>query len=109
MCMRLLVVSRLSLHDNIIKALRRRGIKEFVDYFKHKQAYTDEKDILQVYNMEKCDSVAVICNFSLAVRLMAHGVDTVFIIVPKLHTLTDIVSADVYKINGKVRLEKFTT
>ena len=104
--MRLLVVSRFTLHSNIIRQLRKFGEREFVDYFKHRHTWRDEKDIMQVFNMEVCDSVAVISNFNLAVRLLAHGVKRVYVIVPRLFTPTEIVSADIYKIMGDIRIEK---
>jgi len=104
--MRLLVVSRLTLHNNIIRQLRKFGEREFVDYFKHRHTWKDEKDIMQVFNMEGCDSVAVISNFSLAVRLLVHGVKRVYVLVPRLFTLTEIVCADIYKITGTIQMEK---
>ena len=104
--MRVLVVSRLGLGSGVIRALRKFGEREFVDYFKLRTVWRDEKDIMQVFNQEVCDSVAVISNFRLAVTLLTHGAKKAYVIIPKLFTPTEIVSAEIYKIAGDVKVEK---
>jgi len=102
--MRVLLVSRLGLSNALIRELRKMGLKEFVDYYKYRSSWSDEKDIIAIANAHKCDTIAVISNFNLAVRLLANGVKTVFVIIPRLHTPTEIVSADICMLEGEIKM-----
>ena len=102
--MKALVVSRLGLGERIIEKLKESGISKFVDYFKHKDGHREVYDIISVANEQGCDSVAIISNFYLATLLLANGIRTVYVIVPRYHNYVEIISGDVYEIRGSINV-----
>ena len=105
--MKALVVSRLSLGERLIQKLKENGVKEFVDYFKHYKEYKGTDDVIKAVKELKCDTAVVTANFYTAVALLANGVNTVFVIVPKHAGLTEIISADLYVVHGNVTVLKY--
>ncbi|RLF41151.1 MAG: hypothetical protein DRN12_03805 [Thermoplasmata archaeon] len=104
--MKCLIVSRLGFKESIYRILRKHGCRKFINYYDRRHAWQDIKDIVAVARQEKCRSIAFICNFSLAMQAMNEGFNKVFVIVPKLHTPAEIVSADIYAIEGAVKVIK---
>jgi len=100
--MKALIVSRLGFSERIIEKLKESGIKEFVDYFKHYKEYKGTDDIVKAVKNLNCDSTIIVSNFYTALTLLANGIKIVFVIVPKHHGLTEIISADVYEVRGNV-------
>jgi len=96
--MRALVVSRLSL-GSIYERLRKIGITEFVDYYERYDGWKTEDDIIKAIESEKCDTVVIISNFWLALRILAKAnVKSVFVIMPKLTYTHEIFKARIYQI-----------
>lgn len=106
--MKALLVSRLGLHHRIIEKLRTYRITEIEDYFKHKNTWRTVEDVVKIARKVNADCVIVITNFRLAMELLTRGFRKVIVITPKIHTITDILYADITIIEGEVKAIRFT-
>jgi len=96
--MKALVVSRLSL-GKIYEGLRKKGVKDFIDFYERKDGWKDENDIIEVIEKEKCDTVVIISNIWLALKLMAKAkLNTVFVVIPQTAGINEIYKAKIYTI-----------
>jgi len=100
--MRALVLSRLSLSERIIEKLKESGIKEFIDFYETHKNWRDSNDVINAMRSSGCNTVVIIANFRLAVTLLAKGVETVYVIVPKYHNYVEIISGEIFEIRGSV-------
>ena len=96
--MKALVVSRLSL-GNAYEKLRKFGITEFVDYYEKHDGWKTEDDIIKAIESEKCDTVVIVSNFWLALRILAKSnVKSVFVVQPIIANVHEILKARIYQI-----------
>ena len=106
--MKALLVSRLGLHGRIIEKLRRYEVREFEDYFRHKNTWKSTDDIVKIARKVNADCVIVITNFRLAIELLAKGFKRVIVITPEVHSMTEILSAKITILEGEVKAVEFT-
>jgi len=103
-----LVVSRKGLGELILnKVAKHVDIAKAVDFFDiRKEGYKDTKEIIAEVERIKASSAIVVSNFKLACELLAKGVKTVIVLIPKIVDNTEIVKADIYKLEGELKLER---
>ena len=101
--MKALIVSRLGLHTRIIEELRKYEVSEFEDYFAERNEWRNVNDIEEAAKEKGCEAVVLIANFKAALELLARGFKRIFVITPKYYTLTEIVTGELYVIEGSVK------
>ena len=103
-----LVVSRKSLGELILSKIAKHiDVAKAIDYYKlHKDGYRESKEVIAEAKRVKADSAIVVANFKLACELLANGCKTVIVLIPLMVDHAEIVKAQVFKLEGKLKLEK---
>lgn len=106
--MTLLVVSRKGLSELIWNKIAKHiDIEKAIDFYDiHKEGYKESKEVIDEAKRVKASSAIVISNFKLACELLANGCKTVFVLMPKVVDSAEIIKADIYKLEGEIKLEK---
>jgi len=101
--MKVLVVSRLGLHTRFIEELRKYGVTDFEDYFIRRNGWKYIDDIDKTAKEKGCEAIAIIANFRVALELLARGFKRIFVITPKYWTPTEIITGELYVIEGEIK------
>jgi len=93
-----LILSKIAKHVDIANA---------IDYYKlHKDGYRESKEVIAEAKRVKADSAIVVANFKLACELLSSGCKTIIVLIPLMVDHAEIVKAQVFKLTGKLELEK---
>jgi len=103
-----LIVSRKSMSELILSKIAKHvDIANAIDYYKlHKDGYRESKEVIAEAKRVKADSAIVVANFKLACELLSSGCKTIIVLIPLMVDHAEIVKAQVFKLTGKLELEK---
>jgi len=103
-----LIVSRKSLSELILSKIAKHvDIAKAIDFYDiHKEGYKESKEVVAEAKRVKADSAIVVANFKLACELLANGCKTVIVLIPTVVDSTEIIKAQVFKLEGELKLEK---
>jgi len=103
-----LIVSRKSLGELILSKIAKHvDIAKAIDFYDiHKEGYKESKEVIAEAKRVKADKAIVVANFKLACELLANGCKTVIVLIPLMVDHAEIVKAQVFKLEGELKLEK---
>ena len=103
-----LIVSRKSMSELILSKIAKHiDVAKAIDYYKlHKDGYRESKEVIAEAKRVKADSAIVVANFKLACELLSSGCKTIIVLIPLMVDHAEIVKAQVFKLEGKLKLEK---